>query len=327
MYSLCVCKNVVCSVDPLGDFTFKLIDFDNACRIDDLHPGGFSRGYVSPEVYLSNQRKEAKRKTVFGNANAADERLDIKASIVSDIFSLGLLLSYLASVYVDKRGGRHGNYTVLPVKLESDSKLQGLLSGSQKSFDDYILGADGSKVEKRFCLEIVRAMIALDPGKRTQSLKEVLRSLDVSITEQSNRITELRRDIESLQNDKQFMQKEIIDKMSEFGNYLHSAFGNLEVTLREMVHEIPDNSQYLEQLSGSVGQLVDGLQRASEQGDKGLAKEVVEALRRSLEENAQVQKELASESHAQLAVFSGVLGTNDTFILLILYFIIFYNIL
>jgi len=304
-------------VDTLGDFTFKLIDFDNACRIDEYHPGGFSRGYVSPEVYFSNQRKEAKKKTVFANVNAnknknknananADERLDIKASLASDIFSLGLLLFYLASVHVERKGGRHGNYTVLPVRLDSDSELNRLLSGPQKEFEDYILGPDGSKVEKRFCLEIIKAMIVLDPEKRVQSLKEVLRSLDVSVTAQSNVIAGLRRDVETLQNDKQFMQKEIIEKMSEFGNYLQSAFGKLEVTLRAMVLDIPDNSQYLEKLSVSVGQLVDGLQRASEQGDKGLAKEVVESLRLSLEENAQVQKELASESHAQLAMFSGV---------------------
>ena len=259
---------------------------------------------MSPEVYEASLRRDAKNKTAIASA---DNQLDIKASILLEIFNVGLLFAYLISGFVHKLGGRHGNYTVLPVKLGSESELKRLLRGSQEDFEDYIFGKGCIYVEKSYCLGIVRGMIALDPAKRTQSLKEALRALNVSVTAQGNEIAELRRDNERLENDKKFMQEEVIGKISEFGKDLQSAFGNLEVTLREMVHEIPDHSQYLEKLSESVGSLVDGLQRASEQGDKGLAKETIESLRRSLEDNTRVQKELASESHAQLVAFSGAL--------------------
>jgi hypothetical protein len=53
----------------MGDFRFKVIDFDNACEIGENHPGGFSRGYVSPEVFFASQRRN----------NATSKSLDIKA--------------------------------------------------------------------------------------------------------------------------------------------------------------------------------------------------------------------------------------------------------
>ena len=189
----------------MGDFRFKVIDFDNACEIGENHPGGFSRGYVSPEVFSASQRRN----------NATTKSLDIKASVLSEIFNLGILLCYLGSVFVNKLGGRHGNYTVLPVSLGDDSELSKLLTSDQQVFEDYIFGRDGALMAKKYCIEIIRSMIALDPNNRTPSLKTVLQSFDVSITVWGKKVMGLENRIVELESDKAFLQNEIINKLGD----------------------------------------------------------------------------------------------------------------
>jgi len=248
----------VCAVDSRGDYHFKLIDFDNACRSGDDHPGCISRGYACPEVF---------------NKSAATE---LKASAAIDIFSFGLVLVLIGGAYAN-RGGLHGDYSVLPSKF-TDSRLRDLLS-NQNSLNEYIFGEmkEGDSLEdswehmnrKSWVSSFLSKMVSIDQNTRFKSLNDVIKHLDWNITSKKQRIADLekREDLAS-KMDKVISKVDDIDlKLDEVIAIVDKQFDRLDDKLLDLVKGMSDgivtrleNSTVLTDLANTSKQVATRLQ-------------------------------------------------------------------
>ena len=280
---------------------FKLIDLDNASFNGDDHPLVFSRGYACPEVYLAFRRsEEAKR------AKRGAPVVPLKASAVVDIYCFGLLLALIGGNNA-ARHGRHGNYTALPAHLDNDAELHRLLT-DQSALNEYVLGKKGERSEiswehmkRKSWVDIISKMIAIDPKVRLQSLKDVIREFSIAITMRKTKI-------EELEHNNSFLENEVVKKISELTNLLQSSFESMNRSLREVVKEIPDNSQFLADLSQSIENLIDGFPEVVNPSD---LVDKIDALHQELKDStAKMQAAFPSESNNPWAASTGNPSSN-----------------
>ena len=122
--------------NAVGNYGFKLCDFENACKIGEVMTlGKYTKAWVSPEVYF-----------------ASEDRREMRASAAVDVFSLGLILGALfdGNCYIDK--------TILP----TDNILLFHRALSDQDYLYSLLPCNDSQFDKSW----IHTMCSLDPSRR-----------------------------------------------------------------------------------------------------------------------------------------------------------------